>query len=757
MSDSNSASSRREFLTRVGAISVLGKTVTEASAEPLDKQNAAPTEAVHKLEVPVRDLTSSIDFRYAPVRQQLTMCFPDDPHKSLIGESGELRLGHGGWGHGNLNDFALVAEFSLLGMEPDVIRSQRLEGPNVPVVHTRLDRPDAYLEMTTFSSREPGEGRVDNIILEVRPKEAEQIDAVPLVNLRSRKSVKRDGSGTPGSVISDRSDTPVFIADCAIVEGLSATGGYSFLLEHGVATDQEPLQYFLRFPLEGQSPETLSEGLRDPERILENVRLFWKEWKPFGGNVDWQLPSRYGEFLAGCTRNILEAREVKNGKLTFQVGPTVYRGLWIVDGNFILEAARYLGYDKEAQQGLETTWAQQEAGGGIFAAGGREHWKDTGIALFTLTRQAELSQDYTYFRQMQGNALRAVNFLRKLRVESMKQDTPNGRYGILPNGFADGGVDGLRSEFTNTVWVLAGLKAWLDKAQELNLSGIMDARNFYRELSEAFLQAARQEMQTYPQGGFQYLPMVAKDDPIWKRPDPWERPRPQTAQWALSHAIFPGRVFDLKDPVVQGHIRLMQAVTHEDVPIDTGWLHHGGVWTYNAPFVSEVYLWAGLPEWARSTFHGFLNHATPNYCWREEQPVKGSLTAGYVGDMPHNWASAECIRYLRHMLVLEDGPSLRLLAGVGEPELANGEPALLRDTPTRFGRIDFDFEPVGRNAGWRLKFKRAEGPAPSAVLLPSKLGRQFSLASLIGAGKSSAQRAVAVDPAATAWEAIWKP
>ena len=43
----------------------------------------------------------------------------------------------------------------------------------------------------------------------------------------------------------------------------------------------------------------------------------------------------------------------------------------------------------------------------------------------------------------------------------------------------------------------------------------------------------------------------------------------------------------------------------------------------------------------------------------------GALTGSHVGDMPHNWASAECVLYLRHMLALEDGHSLRLLAGIG--------------------------------------------------------------------------------------------
>ena len=42
-------------------------------------------------------------------------------------------------------------------------------------------------------------------------------------------------------------------------------------------------------------------------------------------------------------RNIWQAREIKNGLPAFQVGPTCYRGLWIVDGSFLLEAAALVG------------------------------------------------------------------------------------------------------------------------------------------------------------------------------------------------------------------------------------------------------------------------------------------------------------------------------------------------------------------------------------------------------------------------------
>jgi hypothetical protein len=319
----------------------------------------------------------------------------------------------------------------------------------------------------------------------------------------------------------------------------------------------------------------------------------------------------------------------------------------------------------------------------------------------------------------------------------------------------DGGLGGTHSEFTNTVWALAGLKAVAEAAERLGIPDPGGARQFYAELRSAFLAAARQEMRRHPDG-FEYLPMLVNEDPLWSAAREWDRPRPQTAQWALSHAIYPGLVFERDDPIVQGHIRLMQACTQEDIPAETGWLHHGGVWNYNAGFVAHVYLWAGLRDWARSTFTGYLNHATPLYCWREEQPLRDSLTAGYVGDMPHNWASAECVLYLRHMLALEDGRDLRLLAGVGDFELASGEPLEVVQSPTRFGRIDLSLEPLDSHDGWRLRFRRGTGPDPANVELPATLGSGWSFANIADAEARRQGNTLRVTPSVTSWEVVWK-
>jgi hypothetical protein len=668
---------------------------------------------------------AAIDFRYAPLSGQTAFCFPDDPAKSLVGERGELRYA---FAHGR---FETVVGFSLSGVEPDVIARQELESPAVPIVHTRIDRSEAFLHLTTFATNRAREGRVDNVIAEIRPRRRRAVHAANVVTVRSRRAVKSKGN----AVYLDNDSGPLLFASDRPCPGPS-DGGVEWAMqgELGAATTDEPLRQFFRFPQEGQPLERIVAGLAEPGALLAEAMDYWRAWQPFAQPVSWSVPGRHGEFLTACARNILQARERKNGRLTFQVGPTVYRGLWVVDGNFILEAARYLGYDREAQQGLETTWALQEGDGGIFAGAGREHWKDTGIAMFTLVRQAELSQDWSYFRSLVPNILRGADFLRGLCAKAAAEGSAAGLYGLLPKGMGDGGLGGLRDEFTNTIWVLAGLKAVERAAATLNLPDLQPIGRFHRELHAAFTAAARQELRRHS-AGFDYLPMLMKNDPQWSAADLWDRPQPQVAQWAMSHAIYPGLVFEENDPLVKGHIALMQACTREDLPAESGWLPHEGTWNYAAAFVAHVYLWAGLEDWARTTFAGFLNHASPLYCWREEQPLRGSLAANYVGDMPHNWASAECVLYLRHMLALEDGQSLRLLAGIGKPELAAGEPFAIAGSPTRFGRISLRLEPLGHGRGWRLDFEREAGPAPASVVLPPGFP--------------------AVDPAARKWSATW--
>jgi len=698
---------------------------------------AAPAQIASAVQAPAKAVSpksTAVDFRYAPLQWQTAYCFPDDPHKSLVDQSG--RLLYGNPGRTGAEFYPVLVEFSLLGMENDHVVRQELEAPGVPVVHTLIERPGARFELISFATNRAGEGRVDNVLMRITAMGTRTLRAVPVVALRTRQTLKAEGH----AIFLDGA-TKTQLAACSHDFWFEDWGSSYHATLPALAL---PAEVLFRFPQEGQ----LVEAANGPA-LLDEARTYWKNWRPFGGAVDWELPHPYADFLTACARNILQAREVRDGRLTFQVGPTCYRGLWVVDGNFILEAARYLGYDKEAREGLRTTWTYQRKDGALDAGGGPEHYKDAAIAMFSTVRQCELAADWSDFRELKPRIAHAAEFLESMREKGRIEGSPAGRYGLLARGFADGGFE-KGSEFTNTLWSLAGLQAATQAEGGPARNGLERAAKFCGELRAAFEAAAKHEMVHHP-AGFNFLPMVMKDDPAWQRSE-WDRPRLQTAQWALSHAIYPGLVFPRNHPVVRGHNALMQWCTQEDVPVETGWLPHGGLWTYNAPFVAHAYLWSGETAWARRTFHGFLNHASPLYCWREEQPLRGSTVAGYVGDMPHNWASAECVLFLRHMLALEDGAALRLLEGVGAEHLAAREPFRLKQTPTRFGRINVELTPQG--SGWQLKFERGAGPAPQSVRIPATLaGLKFK--AVKSASAKPGATSVEIEPGAGSWTAEW--
>ena len=705
---------RRDFLSRALAT---GATLAASTLPRSDARSTSHTPPASRHAEQKPSTPPVIDFRFAPIQRQTAFCFPDDPYKSLVDESGQLLYGYDRYT--NVDFFPLKIGFGLHGMKAPKVLSQLLESPSIPIVRTTLEYPGVTVTLTTFATNAPDEGRIDNVLFEATPLAGAAADIEPVLDFDTLQKFDLEEKDGVLTVLHRDSRRVLLIARVLGSRPLSTDRAASFesgtdralhlVLHHGQASKGAPYRAFFRFPQTSPPTTPIADGLAAPAKHLESCRAFWTSFSIFHAPVAIAIPGREGEFALACARNILQAREIRDGKLTFQVGPTCYRGLWVVDGNFLLEAARYLGLDHEAVEGLRTTWSLQLATGQVVGAGGREHWKDTGIAIFTLVRQCELSQDWSLLHELTPQLVHAVQFLRSLQAEAVRQGSALGGYGLLAKGFADGGIGGVRDEFTNTLWVLAGLQALAEVAENEKIDSLKDARQFHNELRAAFFKAASREMRRH-EAGFDFLPMVLRNDPEWQLPDLWDRPRPQSAQWALSHAIFPGRVFSSSHPIVRGHVQLMQAVTQEGIPAETGWLHHQSVWNYNAAFVAEVYLWLGMKQAAHDTFVGFLNHASPQYCWREEQPLQSAHVGSYVGDMPHNWASAECIRYVRHTFALEDGDHLRLLAGITAAELELQSPHILAATPTRFGRLNLKLEPLDRGQGWRLVYERSSGP-----------------------------------------------
>ena len=409
------------------------------------------------------------------------------------------------------------------------------------------------------------------------------------------------------------------------------------------------------------------------------------------------------QLLDASIRNIYQAREIKKGLPAFQVGPTVYRGLFIADGAFLLDAVAIVGRPAEARAGIDYFLSFQRDDGGIHVMD--RYWKESGLTLWAAAHQAFLAQDKEWLRERWPKLKRVVAYIHSLREQESAADPQSLDFRLHPWGLVDGGVFHMGSEFSNVYWSLAGLRAMIEAAHWLGDSAA--ARTWqleYDDFYATFRRAAQRELRRDRQGNT-YLPIVMGP----KQPDV-----PQRGEWAFCHAVYPGQLFAKDDPIVTGTLNMLRAAECEGLVLDTGWLH-GGIWNYFASFYGHALLWQGDGAKAAQVLYDFANHASPVLDWREEQKPQGQ-GAHNVGDMPHNWASAEFIRLAVHLLALDRGDELHLLEGLPREWTRPGMVTRLNGVCTPFGPLHLELRVASDGKTARLQ-ARVPGIACKAIVV----------------------------------------
>jgi hypothetical protein len=148
---------------------------------------------------------------------------------------------------------------------------------------------------------------------------------------------------------------------------------------------------------------------------------------------------------------------------------------------------------------------------------------------------------------------------------------------------------------------------------------------------------------------------------------------------------------------------MLAATEREGMVYGTGW-DATGIWNYFASFYGHAWLWQGNGRKAAQTLYAYANHAAPVLDWREEQSLRGEKFRK-VGDMPHNWASAEFIRLTIHLLALDRGDELHLLEGFPREWAGPGMVTRLNGVATPFGplHLTVQADKAGKTATLEVK------------------------------------------------------
>ena len=472
----------------------------------------------------------TVDHRYSPPEWQTAICLPDDPHKSLVDRSGELLYHYGQGGR----EFATRIGVEVAGGAG--WQKQELHSPRVPIVRTfrAADGIEIVEEAFAVTDAPPTNAPVRNDLILVRIKntglEARRFQprliadtTLPFVfqpearraTVNNQETVTASLKMT-GVTEETKSRRAIQLEALSVPAGASAT--FFVLYSSGGSTVIEP--------------GTLEQALACRDRAV----AFWgKAPLPFGRV---QVPDAGIQALVDSSiRNIWQAREIKKGLPAFQVGPTCYRGLWIVDGSFLLESAAMLGAGAEARSGVAYELTYQKPDGRIEVM--ENFPKEDGIVLWTCVRHAQLTQDKAWLESIWPQLERVAGHIKTLRQRTLENDTPLDD-GLIPPGFSDGGIGGVHPEYTNPYWNLLGLKAFIQAASWLAKTEEAAAwQTEYDAFMAAFHKAAQRDLAQDPQG-HSYVPIIMGEA--------GRKELPQRAQWAFCHAVYPGQIFARNDP-----------------------------------------------------------------------------------------------------------------------------------------------------------------------------------------------------------------
>ena len=614
-----------------------------------------------------------VDFRFSPARWDTALCLPDDTQKSLVSESGKLRVGHDGVDESGSHFFISVKAGA------DAVEAQEAADPAVPFVTTHYAGSDgspltavAYslppetevpARTTDGGTESAAEGARRTNVLRVTKSDEEAIQFVcgyymPWLASLSGPVLDEDARHFRFQHVS--------VAVTAPWTEVTRNGAvWTFTFDPGdrtvaavVATGYEVGDVDIRWLLQQEY----------------YARGFWEDLDlPY--DVMSVPDPGIQQLLTSSIRNVWQAREMRDEYPSFRTGPAFSREVYLADAAFLIEAMDLLGREEEARAGIEGLLRRQKEDGSF--EDGRACWKENGIMLYLLYRHTLLTGDIGWLEGKWSAVEGTVGAIGALRERARGNPDAAGA-GLLPPGVADGGVGGIAAEYNNVYWCLAGLRAAWRAADLVGRKEQAVAwRAEYDDLRAAF------EKSTLPRRIDRGMGTYAV--PVLLEPNP--DVSPVRGQGALCNAAYPGQVFAPSDPLVRGTLDLLDEQEVEGLVLGTGW-RDDGIRNDFASSYAHAHLWAGHGEKAADVLYALANHASPLGGWRAEQMPRGQGDDS-TGDMPHSRASAEFIRLVRNLVVLERGEELHLLEGMPRAWLKPGSITNFEAVPTDFGPLSF--------------------------------------------------------------------
>ncbi len=362
-------------------------------------------------------------------------------------------------------------------------------------------------------------------------------------------------------------------------------------------------------------------------------------------------------------------------------GPGEHNAIWIRDLAYIGEALLannsnlindYLSvvFELQTAEGLVPPVILQ-ANGQLLPRPDTEEWDSQGQAIFLIAETYRYQQDITLLEAYYDNVLRAAQFIQQLRTQTV--DNPVETRGLLPPSLSaeDLGPDTYH-HYWDDYWSVAGLE---DAAFIATTLGHTDDAAWMLAEADALRTAIHDSVTAVMGPEPAYIPGAP------------ENIESSAMARGTGPSMFPAKIWEWDDPLLERsfdeyHQRWIN-------PANGGYVHiYGQYWPYGGLGLARNYLRLGRQDVVHQILGWTLTHQTipGTFVWAEQvSPEQGGISGG---DMPHAWAMANYMMLIREMLVLRDGDTLEVFAGVPPSWLEAGKEIRLNGLTTAYGPIE---------------------------------------------------------------------
>jgi hypothetical protein len=505
-------------------------------------------------------------------------------------------------------------------------------------------------------------------------------NAQPVMTIRSRRELTFD---TPSGVVLS-GDVP-FILTEPRANRVTRTGD-TLLLQFPRGTDRVTATVYTGKPMTG-APHVMPDV--DDER--SRAERYWTAQFPVPAGVIRVPDERLQYLLETSARTIYQIRDMVDGGIQFQPGPTVYRGLWLGDVFLSGSIALMLGDTASVRAALEHGMKFQQPSGRFIVLRPSDALSETPVFVAMMCRYAEFARNDAWLRDHWDVVRSGIGWIDEVQRSTL--DVPGAPYaGLMPPGFVDGGISHRTADYGTVWWALIALDHAIEAGRRLGF--MRDAAMWSvlrRSMVDALHPAIRRDMRRDARGRV-FLP-VAIGDTTSGIP-------PQRGQYAFLLPIPYAEIFYADDPdielAVSSTLTMLDSTTREGIIAGSGWMQDG-IWGWLGGIHALAHLYRRNSAQAFSLLQAYADHASPLGTWVEEQQPR-SMGTRTSGDMADAEAAAFYIQAVRSFIVRERGTTLHLLDGIPAAWVVPGAVTSVTQGGSLFGPVSVSLTVAGDGA-----------------------------------------------------------